>query len=276
MEDVAAIVITSFKCSMTGNFLIEAAKRRIGVILCESYRPISLMLPADRSTDTQLLRNLAAMPQLQKKRLWDKTLNSKCSNQLTIAQMWNPKHAVIQKLAHLVMSKRASKEGETAKLYWSVFADTFANGNFSRCRNNEGFNSLFNYSYAVLLSCVLRNMLALGIDPTFGLFHTARAHATPLAYDLMEPFRPIFDASVANWITLCRSRMMDDMAISEISPLSRQHIVSTLLAEVDYNGASLSLMRTIEMVIRSFREAILSSRISLYLPWKISTIKWAG
>lgn len=54
MEDVASIIITSFKCTLTSNFLIEAAKKRIGVILCELYRPVCIVLPIDRATDTEL------------------------------------------------------------------------------------------------------------------------------------------------------------------------------------------------------------------------------
>ena len=33
-------------------------------------------------------------------------------------------------------------------------------------------------------------VLRVGLDPTFGIFHVTREQATPLAYDLMEPFRP--------------------------------------------------------------------------------------
>ena len=34
--------------------LIELARKRIGFVLCESYRPAVLLLPADRATDTAL------------------------------------------------------------------------------------------------------------------------------------------------------------------------------------------------------------------------------
>lgn len=51
-------------------------------------------------------------------------------------------------------------------------------------------NALLNYGYAVLLSTVLQKLFGVGLDPTFGIFHATREQATPLAYDLMEPFRP--------------------------------------------------------------------------------------
>lgn len=276
MEDVAAVVITSFKCSLSSNFLIEAAKHRIGVILCEAYKPVSLLLPVDRATDTQLLRNLAGMSAQMKKRLWEKTVNAKCYNQIAIATQWAPLHPSLLKMNRLLAGSKDSKEGETAKCYWSIFSDTFTAGTFTRTRDGDGVNTLFNYAYAVLLSCVLRNMLALGIDPTFGLFHTSRAHASPLAYDLMEPFRPVFDASIARYISSCRAKGINDEQIAQISNDSKQTILSTLLLEVTHLGKQRPVKALIEEVIRSFRGAILTNRISLYEPWKISTIKWDG
>ena len=276
MEDVAAVVITSFKCSLSSNFLIEAAKHRVGVILCEAYKPVSFLLPADRATDTQLLRNLAGMSAQLKKRLWEKTVNAKCFNQIAIATQWAPLHPSLLKMNHLLTGSKDSKEGETAKYYWSIFSDTFTAGTFTRARDGEGFNTLFNYAYAVLLSCILRNMLALGIDPTFGLFHTSRAHAAPLAYDLMEPFRPVFDASIARFISSCRAEGINDEQIAQISNDSKQCILSTLLLEAKHLGKQIPVKTLIEEVIRSFRSAVLATRLSLYEPWKISTIKWDG
>ena len=276
MEDVAAVVITSFKCSLSSNFLIEAAKHRVGVILCEAYKPVSFLLPADRATDTQLLRNLAGMSAQLKKRLWEKTVNAKCFNQIAIATQWAPLHPSLLKMNHLLTGSKDSKEGETAKYYWSIFSDTFTAGTFTRARDGEGFNTLFNYAYAVLLSCILRNMLALGIDPTFGLFHTSRAHAAPLAYDLMEPFRPVFDASIARFISSCRAEGINDEQIAQISNDSKQCILSTLLLEAKHLGKRIPVKTLIEEVIRSFRSAVLATRLSLYEPWKISTIKWDG
>lgn len=72
LEDVGAVVLSSFKATLTSNLLIELARKRIGFVLCESYRPAVLLLPADRSTDTGLLRHLADMPARLRNRLWQK------------------------------------------------------------------------------------------------------------------------------------------------------------------------------------------------------------
>ena len=77
--------------------------------------------------------------------------------------------------------------------YWSVRADR-------GWRAGGGLNHLLNYGYAVLLSTVLQKLFCVGLDPTFGISHVTRERSTPLAYDLMEPFRPCVDWRVATWV----------------------------------------------------------------------------
>ena len=270
IEDVAAIIITSIKCTFSNHFLTEAAKRRISVVICDTYKPIALLLPADRATDTQLIRNIANLSSQLKKRLWDKTLNAKCINQLNAAISWAPKHPLIHDLERLSKSCKISRESECAKLYWSIFSDTFFDRQFKRDRSRDDCNVLFNYAYAILLSCVLRNLFALGLDPTFGIFHSTREHSTPLAYDLMEPFRVAFDIRIAQWV---KQNSSSDFTISQAF---RSFILETLLLPFTYNNKSMPLKSAVELTMRSFRTAIHELQSGPYTPWTISTTKWDG
>ncbi len=276
MEDVAAVVITSFKSTLTGNFLIEAAQQRMGVILCESYKPVAVVLPVEKGTDVQVMRNLARMSPQLKRRLWEKTVDAKCRNQATLSYQWNPEHVQAERMKQIAESPYTAREADTAKLFWRIFADTYADDNFTRGREAGGFNTLFNYAYAILLSAVLRDLLAYGLDPSFGIFHAARPHATPLAYDLMEPFRPAFDANVARWIHRQREQAIPEASQHELSSEYRKQILTTLHAQVEYAGKTMNLRSAITAVISSFRSAIQQLQSGPYEPWKISTIKWVG
>jgi len=79
------------------------------------------------------------------------------------------------------------------------FDSSNADLDFRRHRENEDQNILLNYGYAVLLSTVLQKLFGVGLDPTFGISHVPRERSTPLAYDLMEPFRPCVDWRVFQW-----------------------------------------------------------------------------
>ncbi|MBQ7022333.1 MAG: type II CRISPR-associated endonuclease Cas1 [Akkermansia sp.] len=267
LEDVASIVITSFKCTISNNLLIHAAKFKIPIIICEYFIPISILLPADRATDTQIIRNLAKLTPQHKRRLWKKTIDAKCHNQLILASKWSPHHPLIEGMQRIVASDKESKEAECAKCYWTVFSDSFANGHFRRDKKLEDFNVLFNYAYAILLSCILRYLLALGLDPTFGIFHVPRAHAAPLAYDLMEPFRPLFDAKIAHWINF---NNISSQATSTplITKEYKQFISSTLTDTILYDNKQLPLKQAIEQMVRSFRASVYSLQVGTYVPWK--------
>jgi CRISPR-associated protein Cas1 len=51
------------------------------------------------------------------------------------------------------------------------------------------FNALLSYGYGLLHTAVMRAVLASGLEPALGFFHTPRSAAYPLVLDLMELFR---------------------------------------------------------------------------------------
>lgn len=269
LEDIASIVITSFHCNLSSTFLIEAAKLKIGLVLCELYKPVALLLPAHRGTDTTVLRNIARLTPQLKRRLWKKTVDAKCRNQLALAREWNPEHPSLPEMHRIATSQKDTKEAETARIFWRVFSDTFTQGIFKRDHHADDFNSLFNYAYSILLSCILRYLLAYGIDPTFGIFHAERAHSTPLAYDLMEPFRAACEVAVVQWITEQRNKGLPDSEIKNITKSYRFHISSLLLQETHYQENNCSFRQAIEYSIRTFRTAVQTLQSGPYEPWTI-------
>jgi CRISPR-associated protein Cas1 len=58
----------------------------------------------------------------------------------------------------------------------------------------DRFNALLGFGYGLLHTAVMRAILATGLEPSLGLFHTPRSAAYPLVLDLMELFRvPLWD-----------------------------------------------------------------------------------
>lgn len=272
LEDIAAIVITSFSASIHSHLLLEAARHGIGLVICENFKPASLVLPANRATDTALTRAQAYLkPQLQR-RLWKKTVDAKCANQLSLARELNPSHPELERLSFLEGGNAANKESDCARSFWRIFGDTLSSSDrFRRGRHEGDLNPLLNYGYAVLLSSVLQKLFAIGLDPTFGIHHAIREHATPLAYDLMEPFRPCVDCRVARWV-----QDHPETETWEVTREFRQWITAFPLEKVDYFELSLEITGVIEGVARSFRKAAISQQSSPYKPWIRSCTKWAG
>jgi len=272
LEDVAAIVITSFSASIHSKLLLEAAKHGVGMVICEQFKPASLVLPANRATDTLLTRAQVELPSKIRDRLWAKTVDAKVGNQLSLAKHLSVDHPQIPNLDRYRRSKRADKESIAARSFWQVYRDALNLGNeFRRGRNQGNLNPLLNYGYAILLSTVLQKCFALGIDPTFGIFHQTRENSTPLGYDLMEPFRPCVDWRVAQWV---RNHPETDQW--NVNTEFRRWVTGFPLVKTDYLNLELELRGCIEGVIRSFRKSVIEQKAGLYTPWTQGNSKWAG
>jgi len=117
---------------------------------------------------------------------------------------------------------------------------------------------------------VLQKLFGVGLDPTFGISHAPRERATPLAYDLMEPFRPCVDWRVIQWAR------KNAEAKLEVSKEFRAWVTGFAIEKVEYLGFSLEIQGCIEGVVRSFRRAVLENQSRPYKPWIPKNSKWAG
>lgn len=270
LEDVAAIIITSFSASIHSHLFLEAAKHGVALIICEAFKPVSLVLPANRSTDTLLSRGLLDLETRVRESLWRRTVDAKCQNQARLAAHIAPGDAVLEPLQRAANSRQDHKEATCAKYFWNVFGRALGQGDFRRETSAEGgINALLNYGYAVLLSTVLQKLFAVGLDPTWGLSHAPRERATPLAYDLMEPFRPCVDWRVWQW-----TRRQPDPKDWQVTKPFRSWVTGFVLERVEHLEFNLEIRGVIEGVIRSFRRAVMENAVRPYRPWLPQPGQW--
>ncbi|MGE0434418.1 MAG: CRISPR-associated endonuclease Cas1 [Planctomycetota bacterium] len=112
-------------------------------------------------------------------------------------------------------------ESAAGQLYFSVLPsllretvpDTLRPGGRSRRPPADRFNALLSFGYAPLHARVMQAILAVGLEPALGFFHTPRSAAHPLALDLLELFR------VAAWTS--RSSAPSTAAIGTPTQTSR-------------------------------------------------------
>lgn len=272
IEDVASIIIASFSAQIHSQLFVEAAKHGVSLIICEAFKPVSLVLPANRSTDTLLSRAQVSLDERHRARLWQMTVDAKCRNQAILAGHIAPDDQALAALESEAASKKTHKEASCAKMFWQIFGRAAGETDFTRERGLPGLNALLNYGYAVLLSTILQKLFAVGLDPTFGISHVARERSTPLAYDLMEPFRPCVDWRVAQWIR----REPPGTNGWEVTRDFRKWVTGFPLERVEYSGLELEIRGCIEGTIRGFRRAVTGATPRLYKPWTPKSSKWVG
>lgn len=283
LEDVASIIITSFSASIHSELFLQAAKHGVALIICESFKPVSLVLPANRSTDTLLSRAMLNLTPKARAGLWQKTIDAKCQNQLSLAEFIAPDDKAIADLRATALGKKPHKEAICAKMFWQIFGRSLNEENFTRDRAKGGLNNLLNYGYAVLLSTVLQKLFGIGLDPTFGIGHVARERSTPLAYDLMEPFRPCVDWRVIQWVKQqhtkeiqAGSKSNGAESLYEVDKDFRRWVTGFPLVRADYLELTLEIQGVIEGVMRGFRKAVVENQPRHYKPWTPKNTKWAG
>ena len=278
LEDVASIIITSFSASIHSNLFLEAAKHGVALIICEDFKPVSLVLPANRSTDTLLTRALLKLDEKAIGRLWQHTVDAKCRNQHALAEHLAPDDRALPALRANALGRKPHKEAVCAKMFWQIFGRSQGEPEFTRDRASGGLNNLLNYGYAVLLSTVLQKLFGVGLDPTWGISHAPRERSTPLAYDIMEPFRPCVDWRVVQWV---RQQGGNGAEASpekplEVTPEFRKWVTGFPLERVEYLDLTLDVRGCIEGVVRGFRRAVLGGDTKFYRPWTPKNSKWAG
>ncbi|MGN0848026.1 MAG: type II CRISPR-associated endonuclease Cas1 [Kiritimatiellia bacterium] len=273
MEDIGVVLVNSFSVLFHNSFLSAAAEAKVAVIVCERFKPKSIVLPVQRGGDTLLTRAQIDSPSRLREALWFKTIEAKVANQYDLMVYLAPEDDRLMDFRAAMGRRDIFKEGNCARLYWHVISDCLEMKSFRRQTTGGGLNSLLNYAYGVLLSRVLQRLLAYGLDPMYGIGHLVRERATPLAYDIMEPFRVAFDEAVFRWV---KGHRMDGLALT-VGPEFKRRMHMVMKSRHPYGKArSLELEMILDNVVKSLRTSFLSGRITEYRPWIRRSSEWGG
>lgn len=197
LTEVAALVLSHQHVSMTNAALAGIAVNGGIVVVTDSkFQPVGMLLPLDTHyAQGERFRLQASAAQPVQKRLWQQTVRSKISAQAAVLKRLTAHDGGLPHLVSRVASgDTGNHEAQAAQRYWPL---VFNNPNFRRNREADDQNRLLNYGYAVLRALTARAICSVGLHPTLGIHHHNRYDPFALASDLMEPFRPLVDETVA-------------------------------------------------------------------------------
>jgi len=259
LSDLAVVVASHPQVTYTQAVLAGLAEAGGAFVACNRKNlPVGMFLPL-RGHHTQAERFLAQAhaPQPMRKRLWQQLVRAKIRAQArTLPDLYGPDPG-LGALVPLVRSgDPANVEARAAQRYWPHLFD---NLNFRRHRENEDQNLLLNYGYAVLLAIVARAICAAGLHPSLGVHHHNRYNVFCLADDLMEPFRPTVDRSVAAYCA-------EHDAFCEIEAAAKQHLLGDLTGRYLVAGEQRTLFDTVARLATSLAGGFLGQTKELELP----------
>ena len=199
LDQVTAVIVHAHGTTWSTSLLTELQERGAPVVLCASnHAPKSVLLPIEgHGFQGARMRAQWRAKTPFIKQAWKKVVVSKVLMQAaaleSIVEISTP---LIKMQRKITSGDSTNIEAQAARYYWPRIMGS----GFRRDLGAEDENALLNYGYTVLRAAAARAVVAAGLHPTIGLFHSNRGNAFALADDLMEPFRPLVDCAVRNFV----------------------------------------------------------------------------
>lgn len=200
VEDIGLVILDHPQITTTQGIILALLKNNACVVYCnEKHMPESFMLPlADNHTYSEKVKDQINASEPLKKQLWKQTVGQKILNQSKVLKTLGYKYKELESIYRRVQSGDTENvEGYASAIYWEEVLRTYES---RRGRFEDAPNHLFNYGYAILRSVIARNLVGSGCLPVLGIHHTNKYNPYCLADDIMEPYRPIVDLMIINYL----------------------------------------------------------------------------
>jgi CRISPR-associated protein Cas1 len=199
IEDLGVVIVDDSQASYTQAVFIELLAAGATVMVTgKDHLPAGLMLPLD-AHHVQTERHLSQVQATEpvRKRIWQALIVAKIAQQGAVLEHFTPDHGGLIPLSRRVRSGDPDNlEAQAAQRYWPRLFGK----DFRRDRGADGINAALNYGYAVVRAAAARAVVATGLIPSLGVFHSNRGNPFCLVDDMFEPYRPYVDWRVKSLV----------------------------------------------------------------------------
>ena len=254
LDDIDIIIIENQQTTITSALLSNLAKADISVVFVDDkFNPTAISIGLYKNSRTSKIQKSQIninKPRLN--RLWQTVIYSKVSNQACVLNSIKDDEYLYSLLKRINSGDKNNIEAVSASYY---FKELFGK-DFYRNNIEDNRNIALNYGYSILRSSIIRYIIAYGLNPSFGMWHSSELNAFNLADDLIEPFRPIVDKYVLNNVS--KNNL--------ISSINKQELVALLYSKVKNNQEqSTSVNEAIKNIVASYQSFCLNKREDIEL-----------
>ena len=256
LDDIGVLLCNARGLTYSNDLMAELARRGASVVLCgDNYLPTAWIWPLE-GHHVQALRmrcQLEASLPLHK-RLWQALVKAKIAQQAIVLELMGVSGAEVEELARQVRSGDPDNvEAQAARRYWPrLFGSAFRRDRFGPMPN-----PLLNYGYTVLRAAVARAVVSAGLHPSLGIHHSNRNNSMCLVDDLMEPFRPMVDYTVAELVSHQREEMTIDV---------KRDLAAVLVMDIATERGTTPLQTCLERAAQSLAQSFETGKPALILP----------
>ncbi len=266
LDQIAAVIVHAHGTTWSTSLLVELAERGAPVVLCAAnHAPKSVLLPIEGhfAQGARMRAQWNAKTPLIKQ-AWKQVVACKVGMQAAALEAIGQSAAPLtMMLRKLTSGDSTNIEAQAARYYWPRMMGT----DFRRDTGGNGENALLNYGYTVLRAATARAVVAAGLHPTIGLFHSNRGNAFALADDLMEPFRPLVDSSVR---TIVSARGTD------VNSSAKQALARLIAADLPLGDGVTPVSVALMKLATSLGQSFETGKLGLVLPTPPDPLIFAG
>ncbi len=266
LDQIAAIIVHAHGITWTNSLLVELAGRGAMLVLCAAnHQPRALLWPLEghHAQGARMRAQWSAKAPMLKQ-AWKQIVYTKVRMQAATLAAFGQSPARLEQLSRQIKSGDSSNiEAQAARHYWPLLMGP----SFRRNPDAADINALLNYGYTVLRAATSRAIVAAGLHPTIGLHHSNRGNAFALADDLMEPFRPLVDATVCN---IARAEG------AEVTPGAKQALVRLIALDLPLGSVTSPLSVALGKLATSLALSFETGRLDLALPSPPGPLVLAG
>lgn len=266
LDQITAVIVHAHGVTWTNSLLVELADRGAMLVLCAAnHQPRALLWPLEghHAQGARMRAQWTAKTPMLKQ-AWKQVVTSKVKMQAAALAAFGHSPARLEQLTRQIKSGDSSNiEAQAARHYWPQLMGT----DFRRNPDTPDINSLLNYGYTVLRATASRAIVAAGLHPTIGLHHSNRGNAFALADDLMEPFRPLVDATAYN---------IARQGGPEVTPDAKQALVRLIALDLPLGGVTSPLSIALSRLATSLALSFENGRLDLALPLPPDPLSLAG
>lgn len=241
-EDIAVIVLNHREITLTHPVLSACADYGIGLYSTgDNHQPNGVFMPfLQHSRATRMQRLQLDLDKPTSKRAWARIVQTKIQNQARCMELLCVDGA--DRLASYARRVRSGDSGNLEAQASAYYFPQVFGRSFHRSQNNWT-NAALDYGYAVMRGACARALVAHGMLPSIGLFHSSEQNAFNLADDLIEPYRPVVDLHVAQ-----NRPAIED---AELQPSEKVALVGLLNVDVTMPRGQMSVLASIEQAAES-------------------------
>ena len=249
LDDIDIVMIENQQTTITSALLSNMAKANISVVFVDDkFTPSAISMGLyknSRTTKIQKAQVSIKKPRLN--RLWRDIIYAKILNQGDVLNTIKDDDYLYYLLKKINSGDKGNVEAVGASYYFREFFGK----DFCRKNIEDSRNIALNYGYSIIRSSIARYIIAYGLNPSFGMWHSSELNGFNLADDLIEPFRPIVDKYVLENIS----------KKSEVGFHNRQELVGLLYAKVkNSKGQNSSVNEAIKNIVSSYQSFCLDKR----------------